>query len=94
MSMPDQLDLRIVDALVADGRRPYVRIAADLGVSEASVRQRVAHLVADGVMEITAVTNPLKLGFEVVCLLGLTVGAAQAGRPPARRWRNSRRSPT
>ena len=76
MSMPDQLDLRIVDALVADGRRPFVRIAADLGVSEASVRQRVARLVADGVMEITAVTNPLKLGFEVVCLLGLTVELA------------------
>ena len=43
---------------------------------EASVRQRVARLVADGVMEITAVTNPLKLGFEVVCLLGLTVELA------------------
>src|SRR4029078_3137671 len=71
--MPAQRALRIVDALVADGRRPYVRIAADLGVSEASVRQRVARLVADGVMEITAVTNPLKLGFDVVCLLGLTI---------------------
>jgi Lrp/AsnC family transcriptional regulator for asnA, asnC and gidA len=29
--------------------------------------------MADGVMEITAVTNPLKLGFDVVCLLGLNV---------------------
>jgi Lrp/AsnC family transcriptional regulator for asnA, asnC and gidA len=75
--MVDELDHRIVDALVQDGRRPFVRIAADLGVSEASVRQRVARLTADGVMEIMAVTNPLKLGFEVVCLLGLNVEKAQ-----------------
>jgi len=72
----DHLDHQIVDALVQDGRRPYVRIAADLGVSEASVRQRVARLTADGVMQIMAVTNPLKLGFEVVCMLGITVDKA------------------
>jgi len=74
--MLDHLDHQIVDALVRDGRRPYVRIAADLGVSEASVRQRVARLTADGVMQIMAVTNPLKLGFEVVCMLGITVDKA------------------
>jgi Lrp/AsnC family transcriptional regulator for asnA, asnC and gidA len=75
--MADRLDLRIVDELVADGRRPFVRIAARLGVSEASVRQRVARLIRDGVMRITAVTNPLKLGFDVVCLIGLTVDKPQ-----------------
>src|SRR4051794_41841419 len=71
--MVDELDHRIVDALVQDGRRPFVRIAADLGVSEASVRQRVARLTADGVMQIMAVTKPLKLGVEGVCLLGGSV---------------------
>jgi Lrp/AsnC family transcriptional regulator, regulator for asnA, asnC and gidA len=74
--MLDRLDRRIVDALVQDGRRPFVRIAAELGVSEASVRQRVARLTADGVMQITAITNPLKLGFEVVCMIGLTCDKA------------------
>src|SRR4051812_50215072 len=81
--MLDQLDHRIVEALVQDGRRPFVRIAADLGVSEASVRQRVARLTADGVMQIMAVTNPLKLGVEGVCLLGVSVGKSEveaAGR--------------
>jgi Lrp/AsnC family transcriptional regulator, regulator for asnA, asnC and gidA len=81
--MVDDLDHRIVEALVGDGRRPFVRIAADLGVSEASVRQRVARLTADGVMQIMAVTNPLKLGFEVVCLLGVSVEKSEmeaAGR--------------
>jgi Lrp/AsnC family transcriptional regulator, regulator for asnA, asnC and gidA len=74
----DDLDRRIVDALVQDGRRPFVKIAHDLHVSEATVRQRVAKLTAEGVMQITAVTNPLKLGYEVICMLGLSVEAAQA----------------
>lgn len=74
----DDLDRRIVDALVQDGRRPFVKIARDLHVSEATVRQRVAKLTAEGVMQITAVTNPLKLGYEVICMLGLSVEAAQA----------------
>jgi Lrp/AsnC family transcriptional regulator, regulator for asnA, asnC and gidA len=71
--MIDELDQKIVAALAQDGRRPFVRIAAELGVSEASVRQRVARLTADGVMQIMAVTNPLKVGFQVVCMLGLNV---------------------
>jgi Lrp/AsnC family transcriptional regulator for asnA, asnC and gidA len=80
MFMPDHLDHQIVDALVQDGRRPFVRIAADLGVSEASVRQRVGRLIRDGVMEITAVTNPLKLGYDVVCMLGVSVEKAMLER--------------
>jgi Lrp/AsnC family transcriptional regulator for asnA, asnC and gidA len=71
--MIDSLDRSIIEALVVDGRQPFVRIAADLGVSEASVRQRVARLTAEGFMQITAVTNPFKLGYQVVCMLGLSV---------------------
>jgi Lrp/AsnC family transcriptional regulator for asnA, asnC and gidA len=75
--MTDDLDRRIVDALVEDGRKSFVKIARELDVSEATVRQRVARLTADGVMQITAVTNPLKLGYEVICMLGLSVEAAR-----------------
>jgi Lrp/AsnC family transcriptional regulator, regulator for asnA, asnC and gidA len=71
--MIDALDRRIIEALAADGRQPFVRIAAELGVSEASVRHRVARLTADEVMQITAVTNPLKLGYDVVCMLGMSI---------------------
>ena len=52
--MTDDLDRRIVDALVEDGRRPFVKIAQDLHFSEATIRQRVAKLTAEGVMQITA----------------------------------------
>lgn len=74
--MLDPLDRQIIQALAADGRQPFVRIAADLGVSEASVRHRVARLTADEVMQITAVTNPLKLGYDVVCMLAVSVEPA------------------
>jgi len=74
--MTDDLDRRIVDALVEDGRKSFVKIARELEVSEATVRQRVARLTAEGVMQITAVTNPLKLGYEVITMLGLSVEAA------------------
>src|ERR1043165_5579820 len=73
--MTDDLDHRIVDALVQDGRMPFVEIGRRLHVSESPVRQRVAKLTADGVMQITAVTNPLKLGYDVICMLGLSVDA-------------------
>jgi Lrp/AsnC family transcriptional regulator for asnA, asnC and gidA len=74
--MTDDLDHRIVNALVEDGRTPFVKIAERLNVSESTIRQRVAKLTADGVMQITAVTNPLKLGYDVICMLGLRVDAS------------------
>jgi Lrp/AsnC family transcriptional regulator, regulator for asnA, asnC and gidA len=73
--MTDDLDHRIVDALVQDGRTPFVEIGRRLNVSESTVRQRVARLTAEGVMQITAVTNPLKLGYDVMCMVGLSVEA-------------------
>ena len=73
--MPDDLDPRIVDALVQDGRTPFVESGRRLNVSESTVRQRVAKLTAEGVMQITAVTNPLKLGYDVICMLGLSIEA-------------------
>src|SRR4029079_16091255 len=45
--------------------------------AEAAVRQRGARLPGDGVMQITAVTNPLLIGYDAVCMLGLRVDKAQ-----------------
>ena len=53
-----------------------MRIAAELGVSESSVRNRVTRLLADGVMQIVAATNPLKLGYGVMSMVGLRVDPA------------------
>jgi Lrp/AsnC family transcriptional regulator for asnA, asnC and gidA len=41
----DEMDLRILDLLQADGRMPFVKIAEQLGVSDTTVRTRVDRLV-------------------------------------------------
>lgn len=69
----DEIDQRIIEALQQDGRRPFTKIAADMGISEASVRQRVAHLINTQVMQIVAITNPVKLGFTMASMIGIRV---------------------
>lgn len=69
----DEIDQRIIEALQQDGRRPFTKIAADLGISEASVRQRVAQLVNTQVIQIVAITNPVKLGFSHASMIGIRV---------------------
>lgn len=41
----DELDIRLLDLLQADARRPYVRLAKELGVSDTTVRTRIERLV-------------------------------------------------
>jgi len=69
----DEIDQRIIEALQQDGRRPFTKIAADLGISEASVRQRVANLINTQVMQIAAITNPIKLGFSLASMIGIRI---------------------
>src|SRR5258708_31770757 len=69
----DEIDQKIIDALQIDGRRPFTKLAAELGISEASVRQRVSHLINTQVMQIVAVTNPVKLGYSMAGMIGIRV---------------------
>jgi Lrp/AsnC family transcriptional regulator for asnA, asnC and gidA len=66
----DELDRRIIEALQENGRESFRRIAARLGVSEATVRSRYARLVSEGILQVVGVTNPLGLGFDQA-LVGL-----------------------
>jgi len=73
----DEMDREIVLWLQEDGRMPYTRIAAELGVSEGTIRQRVKRMVDEGTLQIVAVVEPHYLGWGAVSLIGVTV---QAGR--------------
>jgi Lrp/AsnC family transcriptional regulator for asnA, asnC and gidA len=75
----DDVSRAIIEQLQADGRRPYARIAAAVGLSEAAVRQRVQRLIEAGVMQIVAVTDPLQVGFSRQAMVGVRV----AGDPRA-----------
>ena len=69
----DDTDKAIIEALQADGRMPYTRLGAAVGLSEAAVRQRVQRLTESGVVQIVAVTDPLMLGFSRMAMVGLKV---------------------
>jgi Lrp/AsnC family transcriptional regulator, regulator for asnA, asnC and gidA len=83
----DPLDTTIVEALQKDGREPFRRIAAAAGVSEATVRARYARLCDDGILQVTAVTNPLGLGFEAQALVGIrTSGSPEVLADEIAQW--------
>ena len=69
----DRIDTRVIAALQADGRRPYSRIADELGVSESVVRYRVQRLEQAGLLQIVGIADPLRLGFDRMALIGLRV---------------------
>ena len=65
------LDKRIIEHLQTDGRRPFTQIAADLGVSEAAVRARTNRLIERGILQVVGVTDPLRLGFQQMAMIGV-----------------------
>jgi Lrp/AsnC family transcriptional regulator for asnA, asnC and gidA len=67
----DDVDRAIIEQLQHDGRLPYTKLSAAVGLSEAAVRQRVQRLVDTGVMQVVAVTDPLSLGLRRVALIGI-----------------------
>ena len=69
----DDLDKALIEALQQDGRLPYTRLATTVGLSEAAVRQRVQRLIAQGVVQVVGVTDPLTLGFRRMAMIGLRV---------------------
>jgi Lrp/AsnC family transcriptional regulator, regulator for asnA, asnC and gidA len=83
----DELDRAIIEALQKNGREPFRRIAAGLGVSEATVRARYARLVDENVLQVTGVTNPLGLGFDAMAMVGIrTSGPPEAVADAIVRW--------
>ena len=70
----DDVSRAIIEQLQEDGRRPYARIAAAVGLSEAAVRQRVQRLLDAGVMQIVGVTDPLQVGFSRQAMVGVRTG--------------------
>ncbi len=67
----DDIDRAIIGSLQVSARRSNVEIAADLGLSESTVRRRVEKLIDGDYVRIVAVADPLKIGYPVVAIIGL-----------------------
>jgi DNA-binding Lrp family transcriptional regulator len=77
MSEIDDVDRRIVDLLIEDGRMPCAEIARRLGmVSERVVRYRLDRMVAAGLVHVGAIPNPKALGYGVTADVFIQVDAA------------------
>jgi Lrp/AsnC family transcriptional regulator for asnA, asnC and gidA len=69
----DDTDRAIIELLQGDGRMPFTRVAAEVGLTEGAIRQRVQRLTDAGVMQIVAVTDPMSLGVRRVAMIGARV---------------------
>jgi len=69
----DEIDRSIIEALQVEGRRPYKRIADEIGVSEGAVRYRVARLEEAGILQVVGIADPLRIGFNTMALVGVRV---------------------
>jgi len=73
----DDLDRRIVDLLGIDARVSNRQIAAQLGVTEGTIRGRIDRLEESGAIRLTAVTNVAFAGSPKVVLIGIQAHHAE-----------------
>lgn len=69
----DELDRQIVRTLQKNGRTSNTDIARALGVTETTIRKRIAQLLEEDMMTIVAVPTPKAVGGSVSALIGLSV---------------------
>ena len=69
----DEIDLKVIEALRSDGRVAFAQIAERLNVSPGMIRQRYNRLVEQGFLKVVAITNPLRMGFSTMAMIGIRV---------------------
>lgn len=74
----DRLDRKIIGVLQAEGRKPYSKIAAEVGSSESVVRYRVQRLQEERVIDVVGVADPLRIGFDRMALVGIKTAPGKA----------------
>lgn len=74
----DATDRRIVQVLQRDGRQSNAEISRVLGIGESSVRRRIDHLIENDIIQVVAVAEPLRVGYSIYALIGLTTTSGKA----------------
>jgi Lrp/AsnC family transcriptional regulator for asnA, asnC and gidA len=67
----DEVDQQILEALRQDGRTPFAQIAEQLSVSPGMIRMRYNRMVDMGYLKVVAITNPLRMGYEAMAMIGI-----------------------
>src|SRR5262245_2439233 len=79
MTKLDVTDRCLIALLQADGRLQHTDLARRLGIPEATVRRRMKRLLDERVMQIVAVPDPYRIGYDTHAIVGLRV---QPGKIP------------
>jgi len=70
----DDIDKKLIEELIEDGRISYVDLAAKVGLSRVAVKERINHLVNEGIIErFSAVINSEKVGKKVSAFFDVDV---------------------
>ena len=70
----DEINLRILDILSQDASRPFVDIARELEISDATVHIRVKRLQAAGILrKFTIKTDNVLLGYDHLAFIGINI---------------------
>ncbi|MGF1617840.1 MAG: Lrp/AsnC family transcriptional regulator [Acidimicrobiia bacterium] len=69
----DDTDKGIIAILQRDGRTSNREVGRKLGVSEATVRNRISRLLGEDLIEIVAVPTPRAVGMTVSAIIGVSV---------------------
>ncbi len=67
----DETDREIIRALQVDGRVPFAKIAEQLNVSPGMIRIRYNRLVEEGFLKVMAITDPLRMGYTTMAMIGI-----------------------
>jgi DNA-binding Lrp family transcriptional regulator len=74
----DKIDIKIVNLLLENGRMPASEMSRRVGdISERLIRYRIERMVAEGVIQISAVVNPEALGLSIKADIWVEVEADQ-----------------
>lgn len=69
--MLDDTDRFIIEAMRQDGRVAFAQIAQQLNVSPGMIRVRYNRLVEMGLVKVVAITNPLRMGYSTMAMIGI-----------------------
>jgi Lrp/AsnC family transcriptional regulator, regulator for asnA, asnC and gidA len=67
----DDIDHRIIELLQKDGRASFAFIAKQLKVSPGMIRMRYNRLSELGYLRVVAITDPLRMGYQTMALIGI-----------------------
>lgn len=69
----DELDRRLIELLRIDGRQPNTELARKLKVAEGTIRNRIAKLLSDDLIQVSAWVDPIRVAGQIYAHIEVNV---------------------